>query len=128
MFQLFKNWASEIKKNIYALYIASKNPKVPFFAKILIVLVIAYAMSPIDLIPDFIPVIGYLDDLLILPIGIWLSIKVIPKEVWQSCQVEAQSKQEQLSNNWIAGVIIVFIWLTLIAISLIWFSKFPGIR
>ena len=82
----WKKWAYSLKKNTYALYLASKDPRVPTLAKIVIGVVVAYALSPIDLIPDFIPVIGYLDDLLLLPLGIWLAIRLMPQIVWKECQ------------------------------------------
>ncbi len=104
--------------NTYALYLASIDPRVPWLAKAIIVMVVAYALSPIDLIPDFIPVIGYLDDFLLLPIGIWLAIRMIPEEVWKECQLSAQRAVIELPKNWRAGAIIIFIWLLLIGVSL----------
>ena len=73
--------AKQLKTDVYALYLAYKDPRVPWYAKAFMALIIGYALSPIDLIPDFIPVLGYLDDLIIIPAGISLSLKMIPKEV-----------------------------------------------
>jgi uncharacterized membrane protein YkvA (DUF1232 family) len=110
----WKRWASELKKNIYALYLASRNPNVPLLAKIIIGVVVAYALSPIDLVPDFIPVIGYIDDLLLLPLGIWLAIKLIPKDVWRECQLLAREQVSELSSNRCAAAIIVIIWILIV--------------
>lgn len=109
-----QNWAKALKKNTYALYLASKDPRVPLLPKILIASVVAYALSPIDLIPDFIPIIGYLDDLLLLPLGIWLAIKLIPDSVWAECQRSAQQHVPALPQNRYAVIIIVGIWLVAI--------------
>lgn len=116
----WKRWARELKKNTYALYLASKDSRVPWTAKIIIGFVVAYAFSPIDLIPDFIPVIGYLDDLLILPIGIWFAIQIIPSAVWLECRISAEKESLSLPKNWRAGIIIIFIWLLVIGVFLLW--------
>jgi hypothetical protein len=86
--------------------------------------VVAYALSPIDLIPDFIPVIGYIDDLLLLPMGIWLSIRLIPKNVWQECQRQAQEEVFELPVNRQAAAIIVLIWILLLIGFLEWVWSF----
>jgi uncharacterized membrane protein YkvA (DUF1232 family) len=85
----WKRWVDTLKSNVYALYLAARDPRVPLPAKIVIGAVVAYALSPIDLIPDFIPVIGYLDDLVLLPMGIWLAQRLVPKDVWRECQAVA---------------------------------------
>lgn len=82
--QALKHKAKQLKRETYAIYLACKDPRVPWYAKYLAAVVLAYAFSPIDLIPDFIPVIGYLDDLIILPTGIWLVLKMIPPDVYDS--------------------------------------------
>src|SRR5204862_1163055 len=76
-----ENWARLVKRDIHAIYLASRDPRVPWHAKALAIAVAGYALSPIDLIPDFIPVLGYLDDLIIVPLGIWLVIWLIPEEI-----------------------------------------------
>jgi uncharacterized membrane protein YkvA (DUF1232 family) len=111
----WKEWAASLKKNTYALYLASKNPGVPFLAKIIIAMVLAYALSPIDLIPDFIPIIGYLDDLLLLPIGIWIAIRLIPQAEWKACQIMAEEKVSELPRNYRAAIVIIVIWGTAIS-------------
>lgn len=115
-----KRWAATLKSNTYALYLASRNPEVPLLAKILIALVVAYALSPIDLIPDFIPVIGYLDDLLILPVGIWLAIKSIPDNIWQQCLQDAAVQSQLLPKNTYAGFVIAAIWIISLIVCLVW--------
>ncbi len=110
-----KSWkakSKQFKTEVVALYLASKHPGTPWYAKVLAALIIGYALSPIDLIPDFIPVIGYLDDLIIIPAGIALLIKIIPRDILEECRAKAQSDVlNRKSKNWVAGVIIVLIWL-----------------
>lgn len=106
-----------------ALYLAYKHPRTPWYAKALAALIIGYALSPIDLIPDFIPVIGYLDDFIIVPAGIALLIKIIPRDVLEECRAKARSDfSEGKPKNWIAAIIIVLIWLfaLYLILSLIW--------
>ncbi|ALF51718.1 membrane protein [Nostoc piscinale CENA21] len=107
-----KQLAKQLKKDIYAIYLATQNPKVPWYARLLAVVVVAYAFSPIDLIPDAIPIFGYLDDLILVPLGIWLILKLIPSSVLAECREKAESTQFQNKPvNWIAAGIIVLIWL-----------------
>jgi uncharacterized membrane protein YkvA (DUF1232 family) len=89
MLSRIKTWARNLKRDSHAVYLASRDPRVPWYAKILAVAVAAYALSPIDLIPDFIPVIGYLDDLVIVPLGIWLVVSLIPGDVMAECRAKA---------------------------------------
>ena len=109
---LIENWkqkARALKTDTYALYLAYKDPRVPWFARAIIALVVAYALSPIDLIPDFIPVLGYLDDLIIIPLGIALAVRMIPPEVMEECQEQAREvlKEGLPTNRWAAAVIIL---------------------
>ena len=115
-----KKWAASLKQQTYALYLASRNPQVPVLPKILIALVVAYALSPIDLIPDFIPIIGYLDDLLILPLGIWLAIRSIPDDIWQQCRQDAAVQTSLLPKNTHAAIVIGVIWIIAMLLCLIW--------
>jgi uncharacterized membrane protein YkvA (DUF1232 family) len=122
-FESWKAKAKQLKREVYALYLASKDPRTPWYAKVLAALIIGYALSPIDLIPDFIPVLGYLDDLIIVPAGIVLLVKMIPKEVMEEAREKARSLDEQKNpKNWIAGLIIVLIWLLgiCVVIRIIW--------
>jgi len=114
--------AKQLKSEIHALYLASKDPRTPWYAKAVAAFVIAYALSPIDLIPDFIPVLGYLDDLIIVPAGVALLIKMIPKEVLEDCRDRARSRPLKKRQNWIAAIMIILIWLLAIywVITLIW--------
>jgi uncharacterized membrane protein YkvA (DUF1232 family) len=90
-----KKWAKDLRGNIKALDYARKDPRVPLLPKALLIMVVVYALSPIDLIPDFIPVLGFLDDLILLPLGIALAIKMIPKDVWSECQIRANCELKQ---------------------------------
>jgi uncharacterized membrane protein YkvA (DUF1232 family) len=115
--------ARVLKRDIMAIYIACRRPEVPFYAKLLAVIIIGYALSPIDLIPDFIPVLGYLDDLILLPLGIKLLIKLIPNEVLDECRLEAEEQYGgKRPANWISGIIVIMVWVVIIwlAILKIW--------
>jgi uncharacterized membrane protein YkvA (DUF1232 family) len=108
--------AEELKADMYALYLAARDPKVPWYAKGLALLVTAYAFSPIDLIPDFIPVLGHLDDLVLVPIGIALTLKLIPPRVWAECRVQAWADSATRSRaGWVAAGVIALFWLLVIA-------------
>ena len=109
-----KNWVKKIKKNLTALQIAFSQNLVPWHVKILIAITIGYALSPIDLIPDFIPIIGLLDDLIILPVLIWVIIKLIPQATMDYCRTEAERRPPESKKNWIAAVVIVIIWMSII--------------
>lgn len=105
-----KTWAQSIKRDVHAVYLASRDPRVPWYAKLFAVSIAAYALSPIDLIPDFIPIIGYLDDLLIVPVAIYLVIKLIPPEVMHEHRRAAEAAATRPKS--LAGaVFIVMIWL-----------------
>ncbi len=115
----WKRRAGELKREVYALYLAYKDPRVPWYAKLLAACVVAYAFSPIDLIPDFIPVLGYLDDLILVPLGIYLVLKMIPDEVMSECRAKALAMSDRnRPTNRLAAVVIVAIWLTLAGVSL----------
>ena len=108
----WKQRVKRLKTETYALYLAAKDPRVPWYAKVLIFFVVAHTLSPIDLIPDFIPVLGYLDDLIIVPLGIAIAIKLIPAEVMAECRLQAQQMfaDDEPPNKW-AAVVILAIWL-----------------
>jgi uncharacterized membrane protein YkvA (DUF1232 family) len=112
-----KQHASALKGEVHAVYIAARDPRVPWYAKVFMGLVLAYAFSPIDLIPDFIPVLGYLDDLVIIPLGIALCVKMIPAEVMSDArkQVEELSREGKPVSRF-GAVLIILIWLTLLAV------------
>lgn len=115
-----KRWASLLVSNTYALYLISRDVRTPFLAKVFIGLIVAYALSPIDLIPDFIPVIGLLDDLILLSIGIWLVIKLLPDELWSEYQKLATKQLHEMPPSPLAVAIIIFIWLLAIAGFILW--------
>ena len=108
----WEKWVSVLKQDTYALYLASGDSRVPWAAKIVLIVVVAYALSPIDLIPDFIPVLGYLDDMILFPLGIALAIKLIPDEVWEECKAEARTRlNSNLPHSRVAAIVIVMVWL-----------------
>lgn len=119
LLQVWKGWARALKREIHALYLACRDPRTPWHAKFVATLVAAYALSPIDLIPDPIPIIGYLDDLLLLPLGIWFAIRLIPADVMEGCRRSAEAESAFGKPNWLAATIIVVIWL-LVATSLVY--------
>lgn len=122
-FEKWKEKARKLKLEVYALYIASKDRRVSWYARVVAVAVVAYAFSPIDLIPDPIPVLGYLDDLILIPLGIALVIKLIPAEVMQDCRERAESTMKAgKPKNWVAGGIIILIWVGLFAFTLHYLS------
>ena len=110
----------KLKKEIGALYLAYKRRDVPWYTKLVIVLVVGYALSPIDLIPDFIPVVGYLDDLVLLPIGIALAIRLIPRDIMNECREQSENIfKEGKPKNWVAGAIIILIWIVILTYILL---------
>lgn len=112
MLNTLKKWAAVLKRDILAVYLAARDPRVSWAIKLLALATAAYALSPIDLIPDFIPVIGYLDDFILLPLALWLLVRLIPDEVLAECRREAESRFAQSApvSNWgAAGV--VCLWL-----------------
>lgn len=116
MLSQLKGWARSIKSDVHALYLASRDPRVPWYAKALAVFVAGYALSPIDLIPDFIPVIGYLDDLIIVPLGIALVVRMIPAEVMAEHRATALlARDRPVSRK--AALVVVLIWVLAITAS-----------
>ncbi len=115
--EAWKQGARELRIQVYALYLAYRDSRMPWYAKIFAVLVVGYAFSPIDLIPDFIPILGYLDDLVILPIAIALALRMIPTQVLAECQAQARTVMAQGKPiNRAAAILIVFIWLLVAAL------------
>jgi uncharacterized membrane protein YkvA (DUF1232 family) len=110
-------WAAELKAQLLTLWFARTHPETPWYAKALAVLVAAYAFSPIDLIPDFIPVLGYLDDAIIVPLGIWLSLRLIPQHVLADSRRKADAwiaAREKRPTSYVAATVFVLIWLAAI--------------
>jgi uncharacterized membrane protein YkvA (DUF1232 family) len=110
----WKQWAGTIKRDVHALYLASRDRRVHWYAKLLALAVAAYALSPIDLIPDFIPVIGYLDDLVIVPLGILLVIRLIPPDVMAEHRALADAVHDQPVSR-VGAAVIVAVWIAAIA-------------
>lgn len=122
--QALKQQVRQLKREIYALYLASKDSRVPWYVRALAVCVVAYAFSPIDLIPDFIPIVGYLDDLILVPIGIWLVVRMIPSAVLSECREQAKAAiNHDKPTNWTAAVVIFTIWLLLGISAGIWIAS-----
>ena len=109
MLEPLKRWARALKRDVIALWLAARDPRVPLAAKLVAGAVAAYALSPIDLIPDFIPVLGYLDDLLIVPAGIWLALRLIPAELMAELRARATHADKPVSRA--AAALVIAIWL-----------------
>ncbi len=117
LLERLKSRARKLQCDTYALWLAYRHPRTPWYAKAFSICVVAYALSPIDLIPDFVPVLGYLDDLILVPLGIVLALKMIPKDVMAECRAKAAEQMSQkLKKNWAVGVIIILIWLDALAL------------
>jgi uncharacterized membrane protein YkvA (DUF1232 family) len=118
MLSRMKTWARNLRRDGHAIYLASRDPRVPWYAKVLAIAVAAYALSPIDLIPDFIPVIGYLDDLIILPLGIWLVVSLITAEVMAEYRAKASEAAQRPTSR--AGMVVIILLWILGALTLGW--------
>ena len=128
MIAKLKSRAISLRRDVYALYIAAKDPRVPWYAKVFMSLVLAYAFSPIDLIPDFIPVFGYLDDLIVVPLGISLTLKMIPPQVMFEARQQAEDslrQKEPISR--VGGIMVIIIWLIILA-AVIWLIARLGMK
>ena len=116
-----KQRAHSLKTETIVLYLAARHPETPWYAKLSIAGIVAYALSPIDLIPDFIPVFGYLDDLILLPLGISLAIKLIPAPVLAECRIKVHEMDPQDKPvSYVAGAVIAVIWLALALLFIGW--------
>ena len=120
MLARIKSWARNLKRDSHAIYLASRDPRVPWYAKALAIAVAAYALSPIDLIPDFIPIIGYLDDLLIVPLGIMLAVKLVPAGLMQEFRDEAARRAKPASKAGLIFMVAVWILAALAPLWLFW--------
>jgi len=117
LLERLKRWAGRLKVETYALYLAYRDPRVPWYARVFAALVVGYAFSPIDLIPDPIPVIGYLDDLILVPLGIALAIRMVPAEILAECRERAREFSKKPVNR-VAAVVVVAVWLALAALAI----------
>ena len=116
MLARLKAWAAELKTQLITLWFCRRHPDTPWTAKALAILVVAYALSPIDLVPDFIPVLGYVDDLILVPFGIYIALRLIPPHVLEEARRQAleweASRPERPTSYWAAGF-IVLVWVAL---------------
>jgi uncharacterized membrane protein YkvA (DUF1232 family) len=120
MLDRLKTRARELKREAYAIYIAARDPRTPWYVRGLIFFVVAHTFSPIDLIPDFIPVLGYLDDLIITPGGIWLAVRLIPPEVLEEARAAAASRDVDRSVGKVGAVIIISVWM-IVALGVLYY-------
>jgi uncharacterized membrane protein YkvA (DUF1232 family) len=121
LLEKLKRRAHHLKAETFALHLAARDPRTPWYAKLIVAGIVAYAFSPIDLIPDFVPVFGYLDDLILIPMGIALAIKLIPDSVLAECRTRAQeTMQNGKPGSRVAGAVIVVVWLVLAAVCAAW--------
>ncbi|MFC1908760.1 YkvA family protein [Chloroflexota bacterium] len=109
--KLWKKKASQLTTEICTLYWCLRDVRVPWYVKVFLVVIVAYALSPIDLIPDFIPVLGYLDDLILLPAGIYLVLRMIPREVLEECRQKVVSEPIAGKSRWVAAAAIILVWM-----------------
>ena len=126
-----KRWALEFKAQLLTLWFCRSHPDTPLLAKISAALVVAYAFSPIDLIPDFIPVIGYLDDLILIPLGIWLVLRLIPEHVIADSRQNAAlwiTAKKRVARNYLVAALIVLVWIALAYWAWIAFAGLPAGR
>lgn len=120
-FDRLKQRAQQLRAETYALYLAARDSRTPWYARLLVAGIVAYALSPIDLIPDFIPVLGYLDDLLLIPLGLALAMRLVPQAVLAESRARAQTLlQERSPVSRVAGAVIVLIWLGLAMLGFVW--------
>jgi uncharacterized membrane protein YkvA (DUF1232 family) len=120
--QRWKNRARTIKREVYTLYLAYRDPRTPWYGKAFAALVVAYAFSPIDLIPDPIPILGYLDDLILVPLGVMIAVRLIPPAVIADSRVKAEEiLRSGKPVSWVGALIIGLIWvvLAILAIKLV---------
>ena len=116
MLDQLRQRARRLKAELYALYLAYRDPRVPWYARLFAACVVSYAFSPIDLIPDPIPILGYLDDLILIPLGITLALRMIPPTVMTECRQQAHLRAAQgKPTKWVAAGVIITIWVLLAA-------------
>lgn len=125
MLEAAKRWARQLKRDVVAIYVAARSPLTPWHARVAAACVAAYALSPVDLIPDFVPVLGYLDDLLIVPLGIWLVIRMIPAELMAGFRAQAADITARPRS--MAGLaFVVVVWMASLALAGWWAVRALG--
>lgn len=124
MLEVLKQKAKQLKKQIYVVYLVYSHPRVSWYKKLFLLMILIYALSPIDLIPDFIPILGLLDDLVLIPLGIILAMKMIPKNIWDECRLKADEGVTVNKKFGLYGaIIIVSIWLITALLVVIYLTK-----
>ena len=126
MLQRLKAWARAVKRDVHALWLAARDPRTPWYAKALALGIAAYALSPIDLIPDFIPVVGYLDDAIVLPLAIMLAVRLVPPDVMADYRAAAEASQSKPVSR-VGVIMIVSLWLAAAA-TLAWWLWPSAVR
>ena len=121
-FASLRRWAQRLKRDVVAVWFAARDPATPFAVRLLAAAVAAYALSPIDLIPDFIPVLGLLDDALIVPLGLWWVLRLLPADVLQRAREKATTVLERPRSR-TAAVVIACLWLVMAAAAVAWFVR-----
>jgi uncharacterized membrane protein YkvA (DUF1232 family) len=124
MLARLKGWARTVKRDAIALFLAARDPRTPWYAKVMAGLVAAYALSPIDLIPDFIPVFGYLDDLIIVPLGIWVVVRLVPAGLMRDLRAKAERMDARPVSS-TGALVIVLLWIVSAGLLLWWFWPRP---
>ena len=115
MFDQWKSRLRSLRTEVHALWLAYRDPRVPWYAKLVAACVLAYALSPIDLIPDFIPVVGHLDDIVLVPAGLFLAFKLVPKDVLAECRQRANDIADRRHPiGWIGAAVVVAVWIALL--------------
>ncbi len=129
MLEKLKDRARHLKQEIHSLYLAARHPNTPWYAKLLVAGIVAYAFSPIDLIPDFIPVLGYLDDLILVPLGIVVAIRLVPPEVLAECRRRTQGAAAlDGPNSRAAAIVIIALWLVLGSLCVLWAYQYLALN
>lgn len=121
-----RQWARRIKRDAAMLWFARRHPDTPFLAKALCFMAVAYALSPIDLIPDFIPVLGYLDDVILLPALIWLAVRLLPRPVVEACRTEADQwmrNQQAKPKSYGGATVIIIVWIAVTGLTWNWYRQ-----
>ncbi len=120
----WKRKALALKRQVMTLYFAYRDPRTPWYARAFAALVVAYAFSPIDLIPDFVPVLGYLDDLVLVPLGVWLALKMVPPQVMADSRARAEAGLGEAKGRFkFMAVVIVGLWLLVLALVILWIVR-----
>ncbi len=120
LLEKLKSWARLLKQNIVMLWFATKHPQTPLLPRVICIFIVAYALSPIDLIPDFIPILGYVDDLILLPMLIWIAIRLIPNSIIQESRIQADTwliNKQSKPKSYLGLFIVIIVWLLLLWLS-----------